>query len=368
MPTVNKALEALTVEQIDSISIEYLMGWHDLEKKYGFRVKGLNRRRRELGLRELTKEWSNEYRIDYIKSHFTDGEIHAAIFDYCLKNRVNNTRWVGIELLDCRFGREYAKLFKRLLGSSRYRKLSEICRVSKVMTTQHMYGGVGLSNPITKALAMNTNLQRYGVVNPMQRKDVEITSPFSDAEVQKKSIDTKALRVRDAMVKFKTSGVLDEKALRISQVEVIVIHELINRFGKDDVFYSYGVHPFDVRYPFNCDFYIKSLDLFIEMHTHYSHGKHWYDANDHDDKLRVEHLLSSTSKKSRESVRTWTEVDVMKRQKAMESGLNYLVFWDDTYCQIDKKRYPNLRDFYLWLVDYDCDYVSFIRDHPENTY
>lgn len=368
MPTVNKALESLTVKQIESISIEYLMGWQDLMKKYDFRVKGLNFRRRKLGLRELTKEWSNEYRVNYIKSHFTYDEIHTAIFDYCLTHRVADTRWIGIEILDCRFGREYAKLFKELIGSSEYRKLSEMCRVRKVMETQNMNGGMGLSNPIAKARAADTNLKKYGVENFMQQKDILIVSPFSDENVRKKGISSRALRVQDAMIKFKTTGVLDENALKMSQAELTVFYKLIQRFGKDDVFYSYGIHPFDSRYPFNCDFYIKSLDLFIEMNVHYSHGKHWYDSNNHDDKLRVEHLLSSKSKKSRESVQTWIKNDVEKRLKAKQSGLNYLVFWDSSCHQIDKKRYFNLRDFYEWFVDYDCDYVSFVKDHPENTY
>lgn len=366
MPTINKNLQALSESEIEDISIKYLMGWHDLEKLYGFRVKGLNHRRRDMGLRELNKEWSNEYRVNYIQSHFSQNEIHASLFDYVLNHRVGETRWTGIEVLDCRFGREYAKLFKILLGNHEYRKLSELCRVSKLMETQNMNGGVGLANPIAKERMINTNLQRYGMKNPMQRDDVVLVSPFVDVNVRKKAMNTKARRVVDMMVEFKKTG--DVSVLNMSQPKCIVFTALIGKFGRDDVFYSYGVHPYDERYPFNCDFYIRSLDLFIELNNHYSHGNHWYDVNNHDDQLRVSHLLQSSSKKSREAVHVWTEVDVRKREKAKSSGIRYLVFWDSFYCQVDKKRYPRLMDFYEWFDEFDCNYDVFINAHPENTY
>lgn len=367
MATINYKLQSLTVEEINDVSIKYLMGWHDLEKLYGFRVKGLNHRRRDLGLPELTKEWSNEYRVNYITTHFSYSQIHAAIFDYVFHNRVGDTRWVGIEILDCRFGREYAKIFKQLLGNKEYRKLSEMCRVSKLMETQNMNGGVGLANPVARAHAVCTNLKKYGVENPMQRKDITVVSPFTDSNIRIKAMNTKSGRIRDAMVEFKNTGVWTDKAL-VSKPEKIVFQLLLSRFGKSDVFYSYGLHPYDERYPYNCDFYIKSLDLFIELNTHYGHGKHWYDENNHDDVLRVKHLMQSKSKKCHDAVHVWTELDVEKRKTAANSGIRYLVFWDSSYYQENKVRYPRLSDFYEWFYDFDCDYDAFIVEHPENTY
>ena len=40
-------------------------------------------------------------------------------------------------------------------------------------------------------------------------------------------------------------------------------------FEKDDIIRQYYDKD---RYPFNCDFYIKSKDLFIEYQGHPSHG------------------------------------------------------------------------------------------------
>ena len=368
MKTINKALQNLTEEQIYQISEEYLLGWQDLEKKYHFRVKGLNHRREDLGLPVLTKDWSLTYRIDYVRAHFSYDEIHRQIFEYSAEHRVGDTRWTGIELFGCRFGREYAKAFKELLGNKEYRKLSEMCRVSKVTETQELSGGYGLANPITRTKALKTCLQRYGVSNPMQQKDNSVVSPFVQESVRMKAADTKAERISQLMEEYKRTGKLDEKSLRMSVAEVIVFDLLIQRFGADDVFYSYGLHPYDVRYPFNCDFYIKSLDLFIELNIHYSHGKHWFDETNHDDQLRVKHLLQSSSKKSHDAVHVWTETDVRKRECARKACLNYLVFWDSAYGQINHVRYPKLRDFYEWFNDFVCDTDSFLKCHPENTY
>ena len=45
---------------------------------------------------------------------------------------------------------------------------------------------------------------------------------------------------------------------------------LYKKFGYDDIKRQYGE---DMRYPFQCDFYVKSLDLFIEYNGHWTHGK-----------------------------------------------------------------------------------------------
>ena len=55
MATVNENLENLTLEDVNRISKEYLLGWHNLEK-YGFRLQGLNSIRSRFGLEPLTKE------------------------------------------------------------------------------------------------------------------------------------------------------------------------------------------------------------------------------------------------------------------------------------------------------------------------
>lgn len=381
MPTINKNLEKLSEADILRISEHYLMGWHDLEKEFGFRIKGLNKKRVNFGFEPLDKNKSLDYRIEYVRSHYSDDEIYEIICDYLQHNRVAEERWSGIELFDCRFGRDYVRAFRRLIGSSKYRKLSEEQRVLKLEETQvEKYGGVGLAGQMTKEKAVQTNLQKYGVSNVMQSKviqerlaEINTTkfggmSPFNSYDVRLKAAKTRMAKIYTQMEQFAKDGIIQNVNCFESFGEMIIFYKLIERFGRDDVFYQYGVHPSDKRYPFNCDFYIKSLDLFIELNAHYSHHTHWFDLTNPDDVLRRTHMLASGNKRNINAVKTWCETDLMKRNVAKDNHINYLVFWDGTSINVNGKQVPTLKDFYLWFNEYDCDIDRFLKDYPNNTY
>lgn len=110
---------------------------------------------------------------------------------------------------------------------------------------------------------------------------------------------------------------------------------LKQKFGEDDVLSEYIS---DV-YPFHCDFYIKSLDLYIELNAFWTHGGHWFDPSSPDDilLLKVWQKKAETSSLYRTAVKTWTDTDVQKRTILETSGLNYIVFWDTW-----------LSDFFEW--------------------
>lgn len=112
---------------------------------------------------------------------------------------------------------------------------------------------------------------------------------------------------------------------------------LCERFGVDDVERQYN----ESRYPFNCDFYIKSLDLFIELNAGWFHNKHWFDDSDPADIKRLKTMqtrLESGKPSYKHAIETWTVRDVKKREMAIVNSLNYLVFWKN-----------DLSDFEAWL-------------------
>lgn len=381
MPTVNKNLQKLSKDDVLKISEEYLMGWHDLYPKYGFRIKGFNHKREEFGLMPLDKDMSFEYRLDYIRKHYDNDTILSSITDYMNNNHMDDARWTGIEIFDCRFGREWAKFMKELVGSSEYRKLSEQARVSKLTCTQEqLYGGVGLAGADTFQKASTTIQSKYNCDNVMHdvsvKKKVATTnlskygsiSPFGCSSVQSKSMKSRSNVIQNAILAYKKTGVIDRSIFKQSTAEYTVFLKLVSKFGVDDVVYQYGFHPYDARYPFACDFYIKSLDLFIELNGYYGHGGHWYDCNNHDDVLRATHWLNSGKSRNLKSYRIWTEDDVDRRHIASQNKLKYLVFWDGSSKRVDGKLVPNLSDFYMWFYDYKCDYDSFVKEYPGNTY
>ena len=379
MATYNPRLEKLSLEEIEAVSIQYLRGWQDLlGEGYGFRVKGLNRRRQEYGLEPLTREWSNQYRLDYIRSHFTQEEIDQVITDYLQSGRVGDARWTGIFLFDCRFGREYVKLFRTLMGSVAYLNACEAARVKKLTETQvDLYGGMGLASAATREKVQNTVFDRCGVSNVMQAEAVKErfaavsqkkyggVSPFCSKDVRARAEFTKWKQAQ-AQLQLICKGARLDKLLK-SKAEAVVYLLLVQRFGQGDVFYEYGIHPSDKRYPHNCDFYIKSLDLFIELHGHYSHGNHWFDANCLVDNRRLSQLMVS-GRRGQLAAKTWSETDLRKREDARRSNIKYLVFWDGSTASKKQGSLPNLSDFYQWFYDYDCDYEAFIKDYPGCTY
>lgn len=97
------------------------------------------------------------------------------------------------------------------------------------------------------------------------------------------------------------------------------------------------------KYPFRCDFYIKSLDLYIELNAHWTHHKHYFGTGKNDHKLlKTWEKRSQRSGFYKDAIFVWTERDILKRNTALKNNLNYLVFWKN-----------NLSDFYEWLANYN---------------
>ena len=104
---------------------------------------------------------------------------------------------------------------------------------------------------------------------------------------------------------------------------------LLSIFGKEDI-----IHPYrdEERYPFNCDFYIKSLDLFIELNRYWTHGGKPFNPYDEDCQRQLELWLkkSDSSKFFKNAIDTWTVRDVRKFSVAKENNLNYICFYKES--------------------------------------
>lgn len=111
---------------------------------------------------------------------------------------------------------------------------------------------------------------------------------------------------------------------------------LISLFGKDDVVYQY----IDERYPYPCDFYIKSLDLFIECHYYWTHGDHFFDENNQDDVKILEFWKSKGKPQYESAIYCWTVTDIKKKNCAIRNNLNYIALFSekDFDCYIEKLK------------------------------
>lgn len=170
----------------------------------------------------------------------------------------------------------------------------------------------GQSEETKKARAASiraTCLKRYGVSNPMRLKEY-VAANF---KIKKQN-----------------------GTLHASRAEEELYELLVETFGKDQVERQYRD---SVRYPFACDFYVRSHDMFIEANFHWSHGGHWFGTGEEDEaKAAFWAEKFDTSDYYRKAHHVWIKHDLEKREAARQHDLNYVVLWD-----------THLEDTYLWF-------------------
>lgn len=145
----------------------------------------------------------------------------------------------------------------------------------------------------------NTNMSRYGA--PFYVQSDEYKQNVDD--IQSRIIATK-----------RQNGVLNT-----STVEKHVK-------GFDDFESQYNN---DSRYPYLCDFYDKDRDLFIEVNASWTHGYHWYDAENDVDTCKKWKVKSKKSEYYANALEVFTKRDVEKRECARVNNLNYVTLWDN---------------------------------------
>lgn len=175
-------------------------------------------------------------------------------------------------------------------------KVPEI-KKKKYTTTLAKYG---ISNFNNREKARETAIERYGTANLA-----------AVAEVQAKQQATKRKNGT-----FNTSG--PEERFYV---------KLCEKYGSHDVIRQYK----DIRYPFLCDFYIKSIDLFIELNLSWTHGEHPFDKENPADlaKLAKWQEKATTSKYYENAITTWTKRDQVKIATAKSNKLNYIAYYKE---------------------------------------
>ena len=156
-----------------------------------------------------------------------------------------------------------------------------------------------------------TCIERYGCKHFFQtsfRKNLDLS------EIQEKIYQTKKLN----------------HTFNSSKTEFEILTLLKTKF--QDVKAQYK----DSRYPFACDFYIPSLDLFLEFQGTWTHGGHPFDETNPKDlellelwKKKSEELNFKGKRKTfyKNAIYVWTKLDVKKRQIVRENNLNFKEFF-----------------------------------------
>ena len=176
-------------------------------------------------------------------------------------------------------------------------KATETCKLR--------YGGNGVRGDREKA--KRTMLERYKVESYLASN--EVNSMRNNKDIQDKIQHTKHVN----------------QTFNTSKPEVDCYEYLCTIYGKDNV-----VRQFKdiIRYPFNCDFYIKPLDMFIELNLFPTHYTEPFDENN---PLHIEHLEHCKSNPKnwieQQQALVWAGSDVIKRKIAKLNNLNYLTIY-----------------------------------------
>lgn len=233
----------------------------------------------------------------------------------------------------------------------------------KKVTNEERYGDICvMNNPDIRAKHQETCIEKYGVDHPMKidknRLAFSLRLKEHADEYNKKSRETcmekygvpyysqtddfkriQSKRMSDLKVKKQICAVrLKNHTFKSSLPEDNLYELLCMCFDASDIERQY----ISDEYPFACDFYIKSRNMYIELNASWTHGCHWYDMSSNNDVRILNEWRGKNTAYYDNAISTWIQRDVKKRCLAEIHNLNYVVFWDE-----------KLSDAMLW-IGMDC--------------
>ena len=237
---------------------------------------------------------------------------------------------------------------------------TDSCKRKSKETKKEKYGDENYNN---RNKAKKTSLERYGVENTKQwegaklkeketcLKKYGVTSYTKTNEYKQKSKETSIKHfgadncTKSSLWKEKWYGnkewsekrndniynsMIKNGSFHNSKPESIILNFL--RENYPDVINQYK----DERYPFKCDYYIPSKDLFIEYNGYWTHGGHFFDETNPEDVNQLKMWENSDKKQYKNAIQTWTVRDINKLKKAKENKLNFIVLWYDDFKDLNK--------------------------------
>ena len=226
-----------------------------------------------------------------------------------------------------KFGVEFPLQQLKKENSEIYQKISQTC-INKFGVDSP------LKNKEVREKIKQTNIQKYGVDNPLKNK--EIREKIKQTNIQKYGVDN-PLKNKEIWKKSQDNRQISSK----SKLENNFLNYLKLKYESDDIITQYK----SKEYPYYCDFYIKSINLYIEIQGHWTHNDHPFDINNLNDQLIMNkwRTKSLSDKYYKNALNTWTIKDVEKRNTAIQNNLNYLEIFGKT----DLNKYIDIFENYI---------------------
>lgn len=302
---------------------------------------------------------------NYLKSRFNDIEDNDKVSEilYRIKNKIE----IRPKCLVC--GTTY-NMFKnigyRFFCSLKCQHSEEGNKHVQEQFQKTFLERYGVTNPLKskdiKNKVYQTNIKRYGCKSPLMNKDIkkkaedtclekygvklyakseECKQKYKQTCLEKYGVDN-LIKLKDTQDKIKKTcmkkyGVssylktkeFKEKVLKTmrengtlphSKIELKFYNYLLTLFNENDIIQQYK----NELYPYHCDFYIKSIDLYIEINGTWTHGLHPFNNTNEDDIKKLNFWKSKNSPYYNSAINTWTKLDVNKRNIAKENDLLFL--------------------------------------------
>ena len=214
--------------------------------------------------------------------------------------------------------------------------------------------GVESSNQseIVKNKMKSTFLRKYGVDNCQKNKEIanKTVATRHKNNLKKYGVTEIAMtqsirnKISNSNRKYMLGRTQEEKdefyykireikrehgTLKTSKPEEDFYKWLLTLFKESDIYRNYSN---DSRYPFMCDFYIKSKDMFIELNLYWMHGFHWFNSNNKEDLNKLNKWKEKAKqghKQYKAAVKVWSTSDLAKKNAAEKNNLNYIVLWNN---------------------------------------
>lgn len=242
--------------------------------------------------------------------------------------------WYNQEELNLKSGAGVQKHYNNLKETSRYTEYNSE-RSKKVSKGLHKFYDEVATPEWTKSKEHNRQKTR-GLWTDEYKAEIHnkmcISAKLNRAQTSKEEYTR---RKEKEMLTRRRNGTLKD-----SNQEIQVLESLIKYFGVNDIIHQYKCD----LYPFYCDFYIKSIDTFVECNFHWTHGNMLFDESN---ELCINQLNIWKEKADKGSqfyvnaIEIWTIRDVKKYFTALNNGINLLIFY-------------NINDFYNWLEELKC--------------
>ena len=198
-----------------------------------------------------------------------------------------------------------------------------------------LYGGYTMGSPVLSEKARKTKLERYGDENWSNREKYKQTmkeltgyeNAFQLPEVRERIDYSKVIETK------RRKGTLNSSRLEkvLGKVLKSLYPDLLEQYR--DERYSDPV----TKREYACDFYIPSIDLFIEYQGSQFHHAHPFNANSKEDLEELARLQANSKKCHEEKgmlkcqadviIDVWTKSDPMKRKVAADNKIKLLEIW-----------------------------------------